>query len=122
MLGTGSPKIPSHVKLMDNNSILALVATGGLTATDQGSYVELSGSTLETALAGKQPMLGTGNPNIGGHVKLIDNNTILAVVATDGITATNQGSYVELSGATLESSIASKQDQLATGNPLTQTM
>ena len=70
----------------------------------------LSGSTLSNDTSSLQPLLGTGNPNIGVHVKLINNNSSLALVASGGLTATDQGSYVELSGATLQTDIAAKAD------------
>ena len=116
-LATGNPNDPSHVKLLEGNAVKAVIATNGLTASNQGSYVELSGATLEGSIAGKQDALATGNPNDPSHVKLLEGNAVKAVIATNGLTASNQGSYVELSGATLEGSIASKQDALATGNP-----
>lgn len=109
ILSTGNPNDPSHVKLIEDNSIKAIIATSGLTATNQGSYVELSGAALESSIAAKQDQLSTGNPSDPSHVKLLEGNAVKAVIATGGLTATDRGSYVEISGsgegAALESRI-----------------
>ena len=110
-LATGNPSDPSHVKLLENNGVKVVIATNGLTASNQTSYVEISGATLQTSIAGKQDALATGNPSDPSHVKLLENNGVKAVIATNGLTASNQTSYVELSGATLQTSIATKADQ-----------
>jgi cyclophilin family peptidyl-prolyl cis-trans isomerase len=114
ILSTGNPNDPSHVKLIEDNSIKAIIATNGLTATNQGSYVELSGAALESSIAAKQDLLSTGNPNDPSHVKLLEGNAVKAIIATGGLTVTDRFSYVELSGATLENTLTNKADQATT--------
>ena len=91
-LATGNPSDPSHVKLLENNGVKAVIATNGLTTSDQNSYVEISGATLQTSIAGKQDALATGNPSDPSHVKLLENNGVKAVIATNGLTASDQTS------------------------------
>ena len=42
--------------------------------------MELSGTTLETSIASKQDQLATGNPSDPDHVKLLESNSIPALM------------------------------------------
>ena len=65
------------MKLLEGNAVKAVIATGGLTASNQGSYMELSGALDH--IEQRYP-LATGNPSDPDRVKLLDSTSIPALM------------------------------------------